>query len=428
MTEGTSLSARQTLYALGGRHTIDVLDPSPLCQCRFSRFVRHWHKAPNFAQEPRAFLEFLAERMKSERYDVLLPTHEQVYLLSRFRDELSPHIGLALPEFAALRRLQDKAEFTRLLAELRLPFPETAFVRTRQELLQGRQFPCYVKLAHSTAGCGVFHVRDATELAAVADRMAAAGLLDGDLESLVQQPAKGVQSTVQAVFQHGRLAGAHCFEARDVGVGGMSTARVSAAHPVVIAQVKELGAHLRWHGAMFLDYFFDAVTGRPEYIEANPRIGETVNALLCGVDLCDMLVRISRGEVLDASPPVLTAKLGVRTQSFLMILLSRAVEGANRCRLLAEIWRKWRGQGLYSDSEDELTRPREDPWSLGPAWWIAAQLLVNPRLSHRIVAKSIANYSLPASATQQIHALPEGAFENCFVGSGKTEHGVMHTK
>src|SRR5262245_47126979 len=128
MTEGTSLSARQTLYTLGGRHTIDILDPSPLCQCRFSRFVRRWYQSPSFAQEPQAFLAFLAERMQSESYDVLLPTHEQVYLLSRFRDELTPHIGFALPEFIALRRLQDKAQFIRLLADLGLPFPKTTFV------------------------------------------------------------------------------------------------------------------------------------------------------------------------------------------------------------------------------------------------------------------------------------------------------------
>jgi predicted ATP-grasp superfamily ATP-dependent carboligase len=414
MTEGTSLSARQTLYTLGGRYTIDVLDPSSLCQCRFSLFVRRWHQSPNFAHEPQAFLEFLAERIKAERYDVLLPTHEQVYLLSRFRDELTPHIGLALPEFTALRRMQDKAQFTRLLAELGLPYPPTAFVRTRQELIQGRTFPCYVKLAHGTAGCGVFHVRDARELAAVADRLAAAGLLEGDVESLVQQPARGVQSTVQAVFQDGRLVGAHCFEARDIGVGGMSTARISASHPVVLAHVERLGGYLRWHGAMFLDYFFDASTGQPEYIEANPRIGETVNALLCGVNLGELLVRVSRGESLDTSSPVLTTQLGVRTQSFFMILLSRAMEGANRRQLWGQIWKRWRRQGLYADSQDELTRLRKDLGSFLPAFWIHLQLLVNPRLSHGIVAKSTANYALPASATEVIDNLPEGAFERHF--------------
>jgi hypothetical protein len=311
--------------------------------------------------------------------------------------------------------MQDKARFTHLLAELGLPFPETAFVRTRQELLAADRFPCYVKLAHSTAGCGVFHVREPSELAAIADRLDATGMLDGDTETLVQQPARGVQSTVQAVFQHGRLVGAHVFEACDIGVGGMSTARVSASHPVVIEQVIQLGGHLDWHGSVFLDYFFDAATGRPEYIEANPRIGETVNAMLSGVNLADLLVRISHGELLDG-PPLLTTKLGVRTRSFFMILLSRAIEGAGRRRLLGEMRRKRRGEGLYADSQDELTRPGQDLWSLGPSAWIALQLLANPRLSHRIVAKSIANYSLPASATRAIHDLPERVFEAALAG------------
>jgi predicted ATP-grasp superfamily ATP-dependent carboligase len=371
--------------------------------------VRRWYRSPHFAKEPQAFLEFVAERLKREHYDVLLPTHEQVYYFSRFRDELTSHVGLALPEFRALQRLQDKGEFTHLLDELGLPHPETVFVRTRQELLRQAQFPCYVKVAHSTAGCGVHYVRNAAELAAVADRLAAAGILDGQQETLVQQPAKGALSTVQAVFQHGRLLGVHCFEARDMGVGGMSTARLGASHPAVFAHVAKLGAHLNWHGAVFLDYFFDATTGRPEYIEANPRIGETVNAMLSGLNLCDLLLRVSRNEPVETQSPELAPRTGVRTQSFFMILMSRAMEGASRRRLLREIWDKLRHRGLYADSQDDLTRPSDDAWSILPAIWVAGQLLLNPRLSHRLVAKSIENYALPASARQAIQDLPDGS-------------------
>ena len=150
MTEGSSLSARQSLYALGPWHTIDVFDPSALCQGRFSRYVRRWYRCPNFAKQPEDFLRFLVERLQDESYDVLLPTHEQVYLLSKYRDSFSKHVGLALPEFSSLQRMQDKAQFMHLLDELELPHPETAYVTTRSELERPWQFPCYIKLAHST--------------------------------------------------------------------------------------------------------------------------------------------------------------------------------------------------------------------------------------------------------------------------------------
>ena len=88
LTEGASLSARQTLYPLGGRYEIDVMDPDPFCQCRFSSLVRRFFRSPSFSDEPAEFLRFLLQLNRKRRYDVVLPTHEQGYLLSRFRDAL----------------------------------------------------------------------------------------------------------------------------------------------------------------------------------------------------------------------------------------------------------------------------------------------------------------------------------------------------
>src|SRR3954464_12844092 len=116
-TEGASLSARQTLYPLGGRYDIDVMDPDPLCQCRFSSFVRRFFRSPSFSKQPVEFLRFLIRLVREREYDVILPTHAQTYLPSRFRDMLRPQLGLAIPEFAALERLQNKAAFSGLLTE-----------------------------------------------------------------------------------------------------------------------------------------------------------------------------------------------------------------------------------------------------------------------------------------------------------------------
>ncbi|MGI9455200.1 MAG: hypothetical protein ACR2NU_01480, partial [Aeoliella sp.] len=254
LTEGTSLSARHSLYALGGRHTIDVIDPNPLCQCRFSRFVRKWRRSPHFARQPTDFLHFLAGEIDRERYDVVLPTHEQVYLLSRFRDVVGQATGIALPRFDAMQQMQNKAEFTRTLKELGLPYPETVFAKTEDDLQHNWRYPFYLKLSHSTAGAGVFHITDEEELAERVESLVAEGLLNGQSEVLVQQPAFGNQATVQAIFNQGKIVGVHSFDARQLGVGGMSAARTSADHPIVREHVEQLGSHLNWHGAMFVDY------------------------------------------------------------------------------------------------------------------------------------------------------------------------------
>jgi predicted ATP-grasp superfamily ATP-dependent carboligase len=402
-TEGASLSARQSLYPLGGGHQIDVCDPDILAQCRFSRLVRRRFLSPSFNKKPEQFLRFLADKIRKHRYDVLLPTHEQVYLLSRFRDAFTPHVGLALPDFSAMERLQNKAEFSRLLCELDLPQPESVFVRTREELDREWKYPFYLKLAHSTAGGGVFHVESRDQLLILTNGLINDGRLNGHSEAIVQQPACGVLSTVQAVFDHGRLVGIHSFEARRLGVGGMSTARTSADHPLVREQIEKLGSYVGWHGALFIDYFYDRERGRPEYIEANPRVGETVNAWLSGTNLAELLVRVSRGE---SPPPAPLGRIGVRTHNLFMILMSAAFFGEGRRALLNEL-RDWRaGRGLYENGQDELTRFRDDPVSIVPAIWVITQLLIWPRRARGIVESTVKNYSLPESETETIKKLP----------------------
>src|SRR5262249_33402181 len=144
LTEGSSLSARQTLYALAAaRPIIDVCDPRPfLCLARYSRFVRRIHRCPSFATDPQGYLRFLMYRLRAERYDVLLPVHDQVFLVSRFREKLRARVGLAVPEFATLERLQSKAGFLRVLEELKLPHPPTDLVRSREELERSSTVPC----------------------------------------------------------------------------------------------------------------------------------------------------------------------------------------------------------------------------------------------------------------------------------------------
>ncbi len=408
-TEGSSLSSRQTLYPLGPKYDIDVLDPDPLCQCRFSLYVRRFIRSPSFAKQPAEFLRFVADIVRGGKYDVLLPTHEQTYLLSRFRDAFTPHVGLALPEFAAFERLQNKAEFSRLLIELGLPQPETTVIRTRAELERPLRYPFYVKLAHSTAGGGVFYVEDPEAFRRRADRLDSEGLLQGNTDVLIQQPARGVLSTVQAVFNRGELIGVHCFEARRLGIGGMSTARTSADHPVVREHVERIGNHLAWHGAFFVDYFYDRDTGQPEYIEANPRIGETVNAMLASVNLPELMIRISRGESPQRAP---LGRFGVRTHNRLMILMSLAYNGGSRVALVRELRQLMKGGELYQNGEDELTRPREDRLSALPFAWTTLQLLARPGIAKRIVAKTVGGYSLPQAAVEQIKALPLDLLSN----------------
>jgi hypothetical protein len=131
-SEGSSLSARQSLSALGPLgYRIDVCDPNPLCISRFSRFVRRFYRSPALGTDPVAYLGVIIRRLDEGRYDVPLPVHEQAFLFARTQHMLGPKVGLALTDFDKLAALQSKAEFSKVLAQLGLPQPLTRLPLTR---------------------------------------------------------------------------------------------------------------------------------------------------------------------------------------------------------------------------------------------------------------------------------------------------------
>ena len=217
---------------------------------------------------------------------------------------------------------------------------------------------------------------------------------------------------VQAAFQHGRLIAAHCAESLGRGVGGGQGSRVSASHPIVVEHVRQLGQDLQWHGALFLEYFYDPATKQPLFIECNPRIGETLNATLSGVNLCELIVRISLGEELEPMQKPVTE--GIRSFSDFFMLLQQSIGGANRRELLSEAIKMLTGRGQYRDSVPEITRPKQDPLSLIPAIATFAQLLLYPGLGRVIVNGTVDNYSLPQSGVEMIHALSDEQLDEFF--------------
>ena len=409
LSEGSSNSARQTLYGLGRNYRIDLVDPSPWCQCRFSSLVRRWVRSPCMAKDPLGYGRFVADLLQHQPYDVLFPTHEQAYLLAKFRDAFSPYVGLALPAFEAMRRVQSKVEFRQLLAELDLPTPESCTGRCEGELQSQAQFPCYAKLAHSTASLGVVRVRDKRELHKAIRRFETAGLWSEGTDLLLQQPARGRQAEVSGVFQHGRLVAVECADVIATGIGGGPSFRVSASHPVVVEHLRRLGTHLQWHGPIVLDYFYDTSTGQPQYIEANPRIGEAFNAQASGVNLCETVVQVSLGRHVDELPQ---GKLGVHTHNGFVVLLADAYNGANRRQLFHRLWQSWFRKGPYNSCESEMTRPREDWGSLIPATAVSLRLLAFPHSARKLAKSTIDNYSLPQAAANLIDSVPAGALDN----------------
>jgi predicted ATP-grasp superfamily ATP-dependent carboligase len=401
LTEASSNSAREVLTVLGRHgHEVGVMDSGGISFTALSRWVKYRHHSPAFAADPLRYLDVLREVLESHPYDILLPTHEQLVALSRYRDDFGKLTALAVPGFDAVRTAQDKAAAARLFDELGLPQPDTTLVADERTLLdQADRLPAYVKLPVATSSRGVWHVRTPELLAEIAALPAVRDVFTAGGTLLVQQPMTGPLVMVQALFDHGALAGTHTSLRTREGVQGSASAKESIVLPDVTQHLTTLGAALNWHGPMSIDGVLDENTSRVHYIDLNPRLVEPVNAELAGADLVRRWLAISRGK---KPGPLLTPRAGVRTHMLATAILRHVEVGRGRWAILRELAAAATRRGWYQDSREELLPIHSDPATALPLAAITACLLISPRLWQRLAPTEAPAHALTPQGWQQL--------------------------
>jgi biotin carboxylase len=398
LSDGSGLTARQVATQLGAAgHEVEVLTPDRLALARFTRHVTALHAVPAYGANPLRWLDAaLAVVSRSRRrFDIFLPTQEQVAVLSAFDGRVrGVGVGLAVPRFAALLEVQDKLAATRTLTRLGLPIPESVVATSGEELLALARPPVFVKTPIGTATLGVRRVEDAASLPELAEALARERAFDlGGV--LLQRPVTGPLVMIQAVFRDGALVASHAnLRVREGANGGASNKR-SVDLPVVRQHLSTLGQALAWHGALSLDAIL--TPDGPCYIDVNPRLVEPGNAWRSGVDLVDVMLRISMG---DSPTPIPPGRSGVRTHQLLLAVLAAAARG--RTAVFGELLDAARGQGPFQDSQEELTPLRADPLSGVPLGLASLTTLVLPGAWRRFASGAVSNYALTPRGWQQI--------------------------
>ena len=381
LSEGNSTSAREAVTILGlAGHHVEVCDPSPVCLCRFSRFVRKFHRCPGLRDDPAGYLSFIERLLTERKFDVLLPIHEQGFLFARVRERIEARTGVALPDFENYRAAHSKAGFSRLLGELALPQPATRIATSTDALRAAVHFPSVIKTSIGTASRGVWLARDEDELAHALQELDAAGAFPGEV--LVQDLVAGRTEKAQAVFSRGELLGFHAYRQIAAGAGGGEAIKQSVNRPHVRAQVETIGKRLAWHGALSVDYMLSEQGGH-FFVDCNPRLVEPMSACSAGLDLVDLLLRVSLGE----TPVAAESREGVRTHLAIQALLGCATGGGTRRDIVRECIRVVAGREPFADSVEELTPVRDDWISALPLAMTALALLAEPRLAAMLAKK-----------------------------------------
>lgn len=391
LTEGSGLTSRQVAQILGAAgHTVGVVSSERIALTRFAPRVRGWHRVPPFGPDPIGWLSATLQVACEQRYDVLLPTQEQVAAVSwALRDDAARAAwpsGLAtvVPPFEALRRVQDKASATATLEAYDVPQPPTAVTRDGAPPPGWDRFPAYCKHPIGTASTAVTRVDDADELAAAVAAMAGDDPAKPD-PVVVQAAVDGPLVMATAVFDGGRLVAFHACRRVREGSGGGASLKVGLAAPELRAHLARLGAGLGWHGALSVDVVDDRV------IDVNPRLVEPANALASGVDLVAVMLALADGEHPEEAAP---GRDGVRTHQLLLAVLGAAQRGRGRMGVAVELTRATWHRGPYRGSHEELTPVAAGPYATLPLLAASAVTGMHPASYRRFTTTSVDGYAL----------------------------------
>ncbi|MEV0589896.1 hypothetical protein [Nonomuraea cavernae] len=376
------LTSRQcaTLLSRAG-HVVEALSPDPLCICAFTRHVRRVHRVPAFGRDPFGWLEAALAVYAAGAFDVLLPTQEQVAVLSRATDRLRERkVATAVPPFAALAMVQDKVSAFATLDRLGLPQPRSAVITGAREWAAWDAFPAYLKQPIGTATSGV---RRLARRADLSDPVWSAGE-----PLLVQREVPGPLVMVQSVFAAGELVAFHACVRTGEGARGGASRKRGIALPAVRQHLAKLGSELRWHGALSADVILGEKG--PVFIDLNPRLVEPVNALLSGVDLITPLLDLAR----DRTPtPQPSANPDVATHQLLLAVLGAAQRSGRRRAVLGELTSAALRRRDYAGSREELM-PGFDPRGTLLLALAAGATLARPDAWRWFASGSVAAYAL----------------------------------
>lgn len=261
------------------------------------------------------FVECLIEKIKEFKIDVLIPVNEELFLVAKYRDEITKHVKMAVPEYSQILTAHNKDQWESIASHILIPVPKTFAIETfvaDPELISELPFPVLIKPKQGGGGWGIKRIASETEFM----DLLAVGCHEGQPweRFLVQELIEGDTLCVAMVFRHGQLRGKVAYrQIREYPVfGGQATCRVSVSNPTAEGNLQRLLEHLDWHGVCQADFIIDRATQIPYLIDINPRFwGSLVQGIASGVDFPNLVYQIAlNGDV----TPVAGFQNGVMTR------------------------------------------------------------------------------------------------------------------
>lgn len=315
----------------GAGWCVIVAESLPVHLCSRSRAVSACYRVPEPNGEPERFIDALAQIIQTEQVDLLIPTCEESFWVSRGLDRLLPLCRVLVEPLERLRELHSKWDFINLVARLGMPVPATT-------LLTGPGLPA----KHEGLVLKPVFSRFASKVQFVPPGGKVSGVAPTEANPWVaQQWLKGRQFSTWSVAHAGRVT-AHADYAAEFTAGGGACISFRPANEVAtLAWVERFVGALGFTGQIAFD-FIQTADGTLYPLECNPRSTSGLHLFKP-----DALVKALTDPGAPLQRPEPTAEVALRIP-----LLLYGPQGR---------WRRW--LHLLRHAKDAIHRSG-DPWPL----------------------------------------------------------------
>lgn len=282
-------------------------DTSFINMNRFSLLGNTCFHYPNFYESKENFLEQLNRYLNANQIPYLIPTHEEIFLISKYQSQLEG-IKTLVPEFESLKTAHKKNLSSSLARQLDISIPLTITPQNEVDCIaffNAHEAPVVLKYENSNSSKGVFYISDKSQFEIHYKNIG--GFI---LQEYVTGEGYGVsmlynKGEVRASFTHKRLE-------EKLSTGGTSTVRIGTHNEQLEEWSKTILDHLSWNGVAMVEYKYDEKRKKGWFIEINPRFwGSLALPYYSGMDFPYLYYQILRdGDVL----PIFDYKEGVKVK------------------------------------------------------------------------------------------------------------------
>jgi len=275
-------------------------------------------------ENPQGFVEAILEELAFQKYDLLFPTFEEIFLFARFKESLSRFTTVLLSDYDLFMELHDKISLNRLCDKLHISVPPTWHPKDFDQLeeMAGRiPMPAVIKLPDANNSLGLTFVDSKKELLRSYKKLVRFFNLKKNRMPMIQKRIGGELLFSLFLANQGKTLGSLIYKpiAMFPENGGTTFYRESIKNDVAqkqsIALIKELG----WHGFIGFDFILDPKDNTPYLIDANPRPNPAfLTGQAAGVDFTQMAADLALG---NRTKKNLEPKQGIKSKTLFVEII-----------------------------------------------------------------------------------------------------------